>query len=139
MSNATRAGINDVFDALNLADLNILKLDSAVENTLLHINCPNANFDFQGLIDSLKRFKGNLIIQTLFFRGRFQGNEIDNTTPEEISAWLKVIESIRPECVMIYSLARDTPVQGLERLNNEELALIANRVEELNIAVQVTP
>jgi wyosine [tRNA(Phe)-imidazoG37] synthetase (radical SAM superfamily) len=139
LSNATRAGIAPIFDALNLADLNILKLDSAVENTLLHINCPNGNFDFQGLIDSLKLFKGKLIIQTLFFRGKFMGNEIDNTTLTEITAWLKVIESLRPECVMIYSLARDTPVRGLERIGIEELASIANRVEELNIVVQVTP
>jgi len=139
LSNATRAGISNVYDALILADLNILKLDSAIESTLLHINCPRGNFDFQGLIDSLKRFKGRLIIQTLFFRGKFMANAIDNSTSEEISAWLKVIDSIRPECVMIYSLARDTPVKGLERIGIEELTAIANRVEELHIAVQVTP
>ena len=91
------------------------------------------------MIDSLNRFKGKLIIQTLFFRGRFMGNDIDNSTAEEVSAWLRVIESLRPECVMIYSLARDTPVEGLKRLNAEELTAIANRVEELGIAVQVTP
>jgi wyosine [tRNA(Phe)-imidazoG37] synthetase (radical SAM superfamily) len=139
LSNATRAGISNIFDALIRADLNILKLDSAIENTLMHINCPKGNFDFQGLIDSLKRFKGKLIIQTLFFRGKFMGNAIDNSSDEEISAWLKVIESVHPECVMIYSLARDTPVQGLKRIGVEELAAIANRIEELDIAVQVTP
>jgi wyosine [tRNA(Phe)-imidazoG37] synthetase (radical SAM superfamily) len=139
LSNATRAGISTIFDSLSHADLNILKLDSAIESTLLHINCPKGNFDFQGLIDSLKRFKGKLIIQTLFFRGKFMGHDIDNSTGEEISAWLKVIESIRPECVMVYSLARDTPLEGLERIGIEELTAIANRVEELNIAVQVTP
>jgi wyosine [tRNA(Phe)-imidazoG37] synthetase (radical SAM superfamily) len=139
LSNATRAGISAIFDALIRADLNILKLDSAIESTLLHINCPKGNFDFQGLIDSLKRFKGKLIIQTLFFRGKYMGQSIDNSTGVEISAWLKVIESLRPECVMIYSLARDTPVQGLERIGAEELTAIANRVEELDIAVQVTP
>jgi len=139
LSNATRAGMGNIFDALNLADLNILKLDSAIESTLLHINCPKGNFSFHDLINTLNRFKGKLIIQTLFFRGKFKGNILDNSTSEEISAWLKVIESIRPECVMIYSLARDTPVQGLERIGIEGLTAIANRVEELNIAVQVTP
>jgi len=139
LSNATRAGISTIFDSLNRADLNILKLDSAIESTLLHINCPKGNFDFQGLIETLKRFKGKLIIQTLFFRGKFMGHDIDNSTGEEISAWLKVIESIRPECVMVYSLARDTPLLGLERIGVEELTAIANRVEELDIAVQVTP
>jgi wyosine [tRNA(Phe)-imidazoG37] synthetase (radical SAM superfamily) len=139
LSNATRAGISTVFEALNQADLNILKLDSAIENTLLHINCPKGNFDLEVLLDSLKRFRGKLIIQTLFFRGKFMDITIDNSTSDEISAWLKVIESIRPECVMIYSLARDTPVKGLERIGQDELTAIANRVEELKIPVQVTP
>jgi wyosine [tRNA(Phe)-imidazoG37] synthetase (radical SAM superfamily) len=139
LSNATRAGISHIFDALSQADLNILKLDSAIENTMLRINCPNGKFDLPGLIDSLKKFKGKLIIQTLFFRGKYMGSDIDNSTGEEISAWLKVIESIRPESVMIYSLARDTPVQGLERIGAEELTAIANQVEKLNIAIQVTP
>jgi wyosine [tRNA(Phe)-imidazoG37] synthetase (radical SAM superfamily) len=139
LSNATRAGMDNIFEALNQADLNILKLDSAIENTLLHINCPSGNFNYQDLISTLKRFRGKLIIQTLFFRGKFLGIDIDNSSGEEISAWLKVIESIHPECVMIYSLARDTPVKGLERIGNERLTAIAKRVEELNIEVQVTP
>lgn len=139
LSNATRAGIKNIFDALSHADLNILKLDSAIESTLLHINCPNGNFDFHGLIDSLKQFKGKLIIQTLFFRGSFMGFDIDNSTPDEIVAWLKVIDSLRPECVMIYSLARDTPLPGLKRIGADELSAIAGQVEELGIAVQVTP
>jgi wyosine [tRNA(Phe)-imidazoG37] synthetase (radical SAM superfamily) len=139
LSNATRAGISGIFDALSRADLNILKLDSAIESTLVNINCPKGDFNLQRLIDSLLRFKGKLIIQTLFFRGRYMGNSIDNSTAEEVSAWLRVIESIRPECVMIYSLARDTPVKGLKRLDAAELTAIANRVEELGIEVQVTP
>jgi len=139
LSNATRAGINNIFEALVQADLNILKLDSAIENTLLHINCPNGNFDFQRLIDSLERFNGKLIIQTLFFRGKFMGVDIDNSSALEISAWLRVIEKLHPECVMIYSLARDTPVQGLESIGVEKLTAIAKRVEELGLEVQVTP
>lgn len=139
LSNATRAGIPHVFEALERADLTILKLDSAIENTLLNINCPQGNFDFPGLIDSLKRFNGKLIIQTLFFQGAFMGIEVDNSTDAEISAWLKAIETIHPECVMIYSLARDTPVQGLHRIGVEALSVIANRVQEMGIEVQVTP
>ncbi len=139
LSNATRAGTGSIFDALSRADLNILKLDSAIESTLLSINCPQGNFDILGLIDSLKRFEGKLIIQTLFFRGKFMGHEIDNSTREEVSAWLNAIESIRPECVMIYSLARDTPLEGLKPIAAEELAAIAKKVEERGIAVQVTP
>jgi hypothetical protein len=67
------------------------------------------------------------------------GTDIDNSSASEISAWLKVIGTLQPECVMIYSLARDTPVQGLERIEAEKLTAIARRVEELGISAQVSP
>jgi wyosine [tRNA(Phe)-imidazoG37] synthetase (radical SAM superfamily) len=139
LSNATHAGDKNIFKALSMADLNILKLDSAVENTLMQINCPKGSFNLNRLIESLKQFNGKLIIQTLFFRGNYMGKAIDNSTELEVSAWLQVIADLHPECVMIYSIARDTAVSGLHRIGVEELAGIARRVEELGIDVQVTP
>jgi wyosine [tRNA(Phe)-imidazoG37] synthetase (radical SAM superfamily) len=69
LSNATRIGNNSIFNALLKADLNILKLDSAIEETLLQINCPRGEYNLQDTIGLLGRFQGKLIIQTLFFRG----------------------------------------------------------------------
>jgi len=139
LSNATQADNPLIFDALRKVDMNILKLDSAIEDTLILINCPKGKFSFPNLIESLMQFKGRLIIQTLFFRGTYNGSAIDNSTETEILAWLKVIASLKPECVMIYSIARDTAVSGLERVGIEELTEIAARVESLGISVQVTP
>jgi hypothetical protein len=87
----------------------------------------------------MKKFKGKLIIQTLFFRGLYNGMVIDNSTETEVSAWLNVIAELRPECVMIYSIARDTAASGLNRVGIEELTAIADRIQELGIVVQVTP
>jgi wyosine [tRNA(Phe)-imidazoG37] synthetase (radical SAM superfamily) len=139
LSNATMAGDTGIFNALFKADMNILKLDSAIETTLKHINCPKGNFRLAELMNSLKLFKGKLIIQTLFFRGNYQGITVDNSTQAEISAWLKALAELQPECVMIYSIARDTAVSGLERVGMEELSSIAGQVEELGLIVQVTP
>ncbi len=139
LSNATQAGNKIIFDALIKADMNILKLDSAFEETLLHINCPGGEFSLARLLTTIKRFKGKLIIQTLFFRGLYNGMVIDNSTETEVSAWLNVLAELRPECVMIYSIARDTAVSGLNRVGIEELAAIADRIQELGIVVQVTP
>jgi wyosine [tRNA(Phe)-imidazoG37] synthetase (radical SAM superfamily) len=139
LSNATLAGQVPVFNTLLKADLNILKLDSGIEETILRINCPRGAFSLPGLVETLARFKGKLIIQTLFFRGYYEGNRIDNTTEYELSAWLKLIGELRPESVMIYSIARDTAIAGLERITPEELLGIATRVEKLGIEIQVTP
>jgi wyosine [tRNA(Phe)-imidazoG37] synthetase (radical SAM superfamily) len=139
LSNATLIGSTKIFDALSKADLNILKLDSAVEKTLKLINCPGGNYNLSSVIDNLKQFKGTMIIQTLFLKGFCNGKSVDNTTEEEVTAWSSVIETIQPETVMIYSLARDTAVHGLEKVNENELNNIAARIEKLGIRTQVTP
>ena len=139
LSNATRIGDKKIFDALLKADLNILKLDSAFSETLRLINCPQSNYRLTDVLDSLKDFNGKMIIQTLFFRGSYKGQPIDNTTEKEITAWLSVLMQLRPESVMIYSLARDTAVLGLESISAAELQTIAERVEQAGIKTQVTP
>lgn len=139
LSNATLAGEEDVFRALRKADLPVLKLDSAIESTLKQINCPASDFSLARLATALQQFEGNLLIQTLFFRGSHNGAAIDNTTDEELTALVSLLKKIRPECVMIYSIARDTPVEGLARLSAGELGIIAKRFENAGLAVQVTP
>ena len=139
LSNATQIGNDRVFNALLKADLNILKLDSAIEETLFKINCPLGNYRLTETIQLLKRFKGKIIIQTMFFRGSYKGIIVDNTTENEVNAWLATLKQISPEGVMIYSIARDTAVQGLERISQEELEKIADRAAEIGINSQVTP
>ena len=139
LSNATMAGNKVIFDALLKTDMNVLKLDSAIEETLMHMNCPRGKFRLDDLISSLMQFKGKLIVQTLFLRGNYSGIAVDNSTEYEVSAWLKVLAELKPECVMIYSIARDTAIPGLERVGAEELTSIAARVEKLGIPIQVTP
>jgi wyosine [tRNA(Phe)-imidazoG37] synthetase (radical SAM superfamily) len=139
LSNATMAGNKVIFDALLKTDMNVLKLDSAMEETLMHMNCPRGKFRLADLISSLMQFRGKLIVQTLFLRGNYSGIAVDNCTESEVSAWLKVLAELNPECVMIYSIARDTAIPGLERVGVEELTSIAARVEKLGIPIQVTP
>jgi wyosine [tRNA(Phe)-imidazoG37] synthetase (radical SAM superfamily) len=139
LSNATLVGNKGIFDALLKADLNILKLDSAVEETLLAINCPNFNFRLEEILQAMFRFQGRMIIQTLFFRGSINGKTIDNSSENEVTAWLSVLNQIRPEYVMLYSIARDTAVPGLEGISAQELESIAARVENTGIKTVVTP
>lgn len=139
LSNATTTSNSSVFEALLKVDLNILKLDSAIEETLININCPRQPFRLDDILSNLRKFKGNLIIQTLFMKGYCNGKYLDNTTEKEVNAWLEAIESIRPESVMLYSLARDPAVNNLERVSEDELMRIAALLEERGINTQVTP
>jgi wyosine [tRNA(Phe)-imidazoG37] synthetase (radical SAM superfamily) len=139
LSNSTTIANPTIKDALLKVDMNILKLDSAFDLTVHIHNQPRVNVKVDELIENLKKFNGNLIIQTLFLKGIYKGKVIDNTTPEEVNAWLEAIEKIRPSEVMIYTFSRDTPEGGLlKKIPLEELNHIASRVEKLGILTQVS-
>ena len=89
------------------------------------------------MVEQMKGFDGRLTVQTMFLRGECDGQKTDNTTEEEVSAWLRLIEEIRPRQVMVYSLDRDTPCRTLEKVPREELQAIAARVEALGIPCSV--
>ena len=137
LSNATQIHREDVRRALLRVDNNILKLDSAFDETVQLVNKPQGAYTVARTVELLKAFKGNLILQTMFLRGEYLGKRVDNTTEEEVAAWLKLVEEIRPKQVMVYSLDRDTPCQTLEKVEKEELREIAARVEALGIHCSV--
>ena len=137
LSNATQIHREDVRRALLRVDNNILKLDSAFDATVQLINKPQGAYTVAHTVELLKAFEGNLIVQTMFLRGEYLGQRVDNTTEEEVSAWLRLVEEIRPKQVMVYSLDRDTPCQTLEKVEKDELRGIAERVVALGIACSV--
>jgi wyosine [tRNA(Phe)-imidazoG37] synthetase (radical SAM superfamily) len=138
LSNATMIWKPEVRDALNRVDNNILKFDSAIDATVQAINRPIGRYSVENIIRELADFKGNVIIQTLFLRGEYNGFEFDNTSEEEVSAWLEALKKIKPKEVMLYSLDRPTPAKQLTKIQGDELEKIAQRVRELGIATQVT-
>ena len=137
LSNATQIYREDVRRALLRVDNNILKLDSAFDATVQLMNKPQGAYTVARTVELLKAFEGNLIVHTMFLRGEYLGKKVDNTTPEEVEAWLKLIAEIKPKQVMVYSLDRDTPCQTITKVEKEELRKIADRVEALGIAVSV--
>lgn len=139
LSNATRIDRPDVFDALNKVDNNILKLDSCFNETVRLIDVPaSASFSVEKLIEELCRFKGNLIVQTLFLQGEHNGKIIDNTTEKELLPWLEALRRIAPQEVMIYTIDRETPEKALRKAAPEKLDEIARRVEAMGIKAQVS-
>ena len=73
----------------------------------------------------------------MFLKGEFKGESFDNTTDEEVEAWLKAMEEIRPEQIMIYSLDREAPTKTLEKIEVDELEAIAGKARERGFDVSV--
>lgn len=137
LSNATQIHREDVRRALMRVDNNILKLDSAFDSTVELMNKPAGNYSVARTVELLKLFDGDFILQTMFLRGEYNGQHIDNTTEQELAAWLEIVAELKPRQVMVYSLDRDTPCKTLEKVEREQLQAIAQRVEELGISCSV--
>jgi wyosine [tRNA(Phe)-imidazoG37] synthetase (radical SAM superfamily) len=138
LSNATMLHNPGVVRALLKVEDNIQKLDSAFEETIRRIDCPNSNFKLEEVVKHLKSFNGKVIIQTMFLKGNFKNEIIDNTTEAEVVEWMKLIAEIKPSQVMIYTIERDTPATGLEKVRLDDLEKIAVRVRAIGFEVQVS-
>ena len=139
LTNSTMIFKPEVAAALKKADNNILKLDSAVEETMRLIDRPNSkDFTVEKVIEALRQYEGTGIIQTMILRGSHDGKTVDNTTDEEIQALIDAYKKINPREIMIYSLDRSTPEEKLVKVEKEELQAIGKRIEaESGIKVQV--
>ena len=133
LSNSTQLFRQDVFEALQKIDNRILKLDAGRQVTFDLINKPFSHISIDDVTNWLSMFNGRLIVQTLFLRGESDGQVIDNTTEEEVAAWLERIKQIKPQAVMMYPIDRETPAKQLRKLPKEEIELIAEKVKQLGI------
>lgn len=139
LTNSTRLGDPAVAEALLKVDNNILKLDSALTETIRLIDQPNnPGFSAEAVIDQLKQFAGTGIIQTMMLRGEFGGRRVDNTTDAEVEALIAAYKAIAPREIMLYSIDRPTPARQLEKVSADELRAIGSRIAQAtSIPVQV--
>lgn len=138
LSNGTQVHRIEVVSAMNNAiDKNIIKLDTVSLPYIYKVNRPGL-YDVERQIEHLAAFKGNIIIQTMFMKGTLEGESVDNTSQDYVGPWLDALRRIAPQEVMIYTIARETPVATLEKASPEVLDAIGRQVEELGIEVSVS-
>lgn len=137
LSNATRLDRANVKRALLRVDNNVLKLDAGTNATFQAINRPTQLITLEKVVQELKNFEGNLTVQTMLIRGDVDGKQVDNTTEEELTLWLKYIQEINPKLVMLYPIDRQTPYRTLEKVPEPEFQALADRIEELGIKAEV--
>ena len=126
LSNSTQLGRADVVEALKECDNRILKLDAGTDTMMRRIDLPvNKELTVSRIMEWLAQFDGDFTLQTCFLRGEHAGEVIDNTTEEELAAWYKAVETLKPKQVMIYVIDRKTPEERLEKISREEMERIA--------------
>ena len=128
LSNSTMIHRQQVHDALMRVDNNILKLDTVDPIYINKVDHPQGTYDVEKIIERLKAFNGHVIIQTMFMRGACKGESVDNTGEAYVAPWLEAVKDIKPQQVMIYTIDRETPTQGLLKATHEQLDAIRDRV-----------
>lgn len=134
LSNATFLHRHQVREALMRVDNNIQKLDTVNPAYIESVDRPVGKYDVHDVIEQLKSFQGHVIIQTMFMRGE----GVDNTGDEYVLPWLEAVREIGPSQVMVYTIDRETPTQGLLKATHEQLDGIRERVEAMGIKCQAS-
>lgn len=139
LSNSTQLGRQEVVEALRLCDNRILKLDAATDTMMRCIDQPvNKHLTVATILEWLQAFDSDFILQTCFLRGEHNGLTIDNTTPDELSAWYKAVDLLQPKQIMIYVIDRKTPEEHLEKISREEMERIAAPLIAKGFDVQIS-
>ena len=134
LTNGTRIGCDDVFEALKRVDNNIVKLDTVDMDYITRVDRPVGRYDLEEIVARMKDFEGRCVVQTLFMCGTDDdGVSVDNTTPEYVNPWLEAVTHIAPREVMIYTIDRETPIQGLQKASPATLDKIVEQLEERGI------
>ncbi|HIR82994.1 MAG TPA: radical SAM protein [Candidatus Cryptobacteroides pullicola] len=127
LSNATRAHIPEVFRALRKVDKPIMKIDAPTDALVRKINRPAPGYSLQRVVEALRGFEGDFVLQTMFLSCPY----FDSSSPEVLDGWKRIVRELRPRGIMVYTIDRPTPEQGLEKFSGERMReLVADLIEE---------
>ena len=133
LSNATRLDDPAVFAALRKVDNPILKLDAADDASVRVVNRPQGRYRVADVVAGMRRFEGDFILQTMFLRGP----GFDSSAPEVLLPWMDVVRDLHPRKVMVYTLAREAPAQGLEACTAEQMRTLVRPLLEEGFDIQI--
>lgn len=128
----------EVFAALLRVDNPLLKLDTVDADYIRRVDRPQGRYDLPRLIEQMKAFRGKCMIQTMFLKGTWKGESVDNTAERYVTPWLHTVKAINPELVTIYTIDRETPDKSLAKATHAELDGIAARVRAAGLECTVS-
>ena len=127
LSNATRVHVPEVFEALRKVDNPIMKIDAPTDELVRLIDNPAPGYSLARTIEALRRFEGYFVLQTMFLRSP----DFDSSSPEVLDGWKAIVRDLRPRKIMVYTIDRPTPMQGLEKFSVERMhSLVADLIGE---------
>ena len=133
LSNATRVHIPEIFNALRRVDNPIMKIDAPTNELIRKINMPAPGYDIARVVEALKQFGGDFVLQTCMLRG----NGFDSSRPEIILPLMDIVRLLKPREWMVYTIDRATPMQGLEKFSPQEMKAMVQPIIDEGFKVQI--
>ena len=133
MSNATRIGREEVFQALRKVDNPILKIDAPTAELAARINQPQGDYDVDQVVADLKRFEGNFVLQTMFLKSP----DFDSASPEVLQGWMRIVRELRPREIMVYTIDRETPMKGLQKYSPAQMRALVQPLLDEGFQIQI--
>lgn len=133
LSNATMLGHEPVYEALRKVDNPILKLDAPVNDLADLINRPQGVYRLEKVVESLMRFDGNFILQTMFLRSPY----FDVEQGDFLEEWRNIVRKVMPREIMVYTIDRDTPDKSLGKYGVEEMTAFVRPLLEEGFNIQI--
>lgn len=138
LTNATRLADDTVRAALEKVDQALLKLDTVDAEYVAFVNRPQTRLVPDELVERIRSLGDKALVQTMFLTGTWEGRDVDNTSERYVAPWLAALERIRPKLVTIYTVARATPSDTLQKAAPQVLDAIAERVRSLGLECTVS-
>ena len=131
LSNATRIGQEGVFEALRKVDNAILKIDAPTDAQAALVNRPARGYHVADVVEALKRFEGQFVLQTMFVRGPSWATE------DWVEGWMDLVRELGPREVMVYTIDRETPMKELRKYSVEEMRALVQPLLEEGYQIQI--
>ena len=135
LSNATRVHKPEIFAALCKVDNPIMKIDAPTNELIDRINKPAPGYDVAVVVEALKQFKGNFVLQTCMLRSKEYN--FDSSRPEVLEGWMQIVRELRPREIMVYTIDRPTPATGLEKFTVEEMERLVKPLLDEGFKIQI--
>ena len=133
LSNATRVHIPDVFKALSKVDNPIMKIDAPTNELVAKINNPAPGYDVQRVVEALKQFEGDFVLQWCLLRSP----DFDSTCDDVVLPMLDIVRVLHPREVMAYTIDRPTPAQNLAKVTPDEMRALLKPLIDEGFQVQI--
>ena len=133
LSNATQVHRPEIFAALRKVDNPIMKIDAPTNALIEKINHPAPGYDVNRVVEALKQFNGDFILQTMFLKSK----DFDSSLPEVLNGWMDIVRLLKPREVMAYTIDRPTPEEGLQKFTVEEMRAFLQPLIEEGFNIQI--